>query len=218
MYEQVDKYLEQLKKKIREEFNRLELFSFDRINAPEVKTETLALYTRLRSFNKRHYLAIAKKAVSWAVERLPEDEREKYREEFEKLDLGLLVVSVLASYNFVTGYLYKSESERKRMRQAEEMLTAKAANSRLKYRTALRRCAELWYTQSAQYGIDVEDAAINRVFEIAGIPRVKWMAEDDAKTCKVCRERAGEIYPLDKLPPKPHYNCRCWIVPVTEKS
>jgi SPP1 gp7 family putative phage head morphogenesis protein len=51
----------------------------------------------------------------------------------------------------------------------------------------------------------------------AGIEEVEWVAEDDSRTCKICRERNGKVYKIDEIPPKPHYNCRCTLK-LTEKS
>ena len=47
MYRLADKLLEQLKKMIRREFNRLGIFGFDELNAPRVTSETQALFDRL---------------------------------------------------------------------------------------------------------------------------------------------------------------------------
>ena len=47
MYRLADTLLEQLKKLIRREFNRLGIFGFDELNAPRVTQETTALFDRM---------------------------------------------------------------------------------------------------------------------------------------------------------------------------
>lgn len=219
MYAKVDIFLKKLKRLVRKEFDRQAAFPFDELNARFVKKETRALYQRLKKFNRLNYLEIAREGQEWAFQALPESLREKYKSKLENADMGEIVASTLASYNFVTGYLYESEAERKRMRQAEEMLTAALLYTRAKYRQAMDRSATLWYRQSAQYAIDVEDEAVMDTWRAAGIEKVEWVAEDDAKTCSVCRERDGKTYALADLPQKPHYNCRCTWRPVwSEKT
>ncbi len=203
MYAKTDEFLKKLKKLIRTEFNRLGLMPFDKINARGVKKDTVLLYKRLKAYNTLNYLEIARAGRRYANSFLPENKRVKDK------DMGGLVASVLASYNFVTGYLYESEAERKRARQAEEMMTAKESYSRQKLKAAMDRCASLWFLQSSQYAVDIEDASVIDAWNEAGITEVEWVAEDDSRTCNICRERDGKVYKLSELPPKPHYNCRC---------
>lgn len=219
MYAKVDTFLSKLKRLVRKEFDRQASFQFDQLNAGFVKKETRALYQRLKRYNRENYLEIAQEGAEWALEALPASLKEKYKARLKNVSTGEIVASTLAAYNFVTGYLYESEAERKRMRQAEEMLTAGALYTRSKYRQVMDRSAKLWYQQSAQYAIDVEDEAVLTVWRTAGIEEVEWVAEDDDKTCKICRDRDGKHYSMDAIPPKPHYNCRCTWRPVwTEKS
>ena len=70
MYRLADKLLEQLKKLIRREFNRLGILGFDELNAPRVTRETTELFSRLMSENKKRYLEAAKKAYSNATYQL----------------------------------------------------------------------------------------------------------------------------------------------------
>lgn len=209
MYSKTDEFLKKLKRLVRTEFRK---FQFDQLNARSVRRDTISLYRRLKAFNVLNYLEIARAGRRYANSFLPEDKKLKDK------DMSTLVASVLASYNFVTGYLYESESDRKRARQAEEMMTAKESNSRQKFNTAMDRCAALWYMQSSQYAIDIEDEAVVDAWLEAGIEKVEWVAEDDSRTCKVCRERNGKIYRLSELPPKPHYNCRCTYKIVREDA
>lgn len=208
-YAKTDEFLKRVKRLIRTEFNRL--LSFDNLNMKQTTKETEELYTRLKSYNAINYVAIARAGKQYALDALPEDLREKGK----KADPAKTVTSVLAGFNFVTGYLYHAEAERKRARQAEEMMSAQGIKSRFKQ--VIDRCASLWYLQSSQYAVDIEDASVVDTWMAAGIEEVEWVAEDDSRTCKVCRERNGKVYKIDEIPPKPHYNCRCTLK-LTEKS
>jgi len=54
----------------------------------------------------------------------------------------------------------------------------------------------------------------DKVKQIMGVKRVRWVATIDKGTCPVCRERHGTIYDILKVPKKTHYNCRCRLEPV----
>ena len=124
MYRLADKLLEQLKKLIRREFNRLGIFGFDELNAPRVSTETMALYERLMRENEKQFLKAAQKAYADAVARAI---AAGYIDPGEDMIDDAWLRRFLGSYNFVSGYLYKSEAERKRLRLAEQMMTANLA-------------------------------------------------------------------------------------------
>ncbi len=62
------------------------------------------------------------------------------------------------------------------------------------------------------------DTARIDTFKKNGIRRVKWQTQEDEKVCEECNERDGKIYPIDNIPTKPHYRCRCWVEPVLEKA
>jgi len=208
-YQQTDKFLKALKTRIRREFNHLQTLSFDDLSMTRTKRETEQMFERLLSFNYAEYKKIVKAAKEYATEML----------DGETSDIGNpddLIEEVLNCYNPVTKYLYEPESERKRMRLVEEMQTAKEYRDRVSYRTSVTRCANLWYTQSMQYAIDIEDFITLKVLQKAGVKRVEWVSEDDTRTCRICRELNGNVYPIDDVPPKQHYNCRCRVIPYKE--
>ena len=214
MYRLADKLLEQLKKLIRREFNRLGIFGFDELNAPRVTSETTALFERLMRENKKQYLKVAKKAYEDAIllavaAGYDDPGTDKINEKW--------LIGLLGAYNFVSGYLYESEAERKRLRLAEQMMTAREYLNRTLYNDSLRRSANLWWTQTAHYMLDAVDTATLDGYRDSGVERVKWNTEIDGRECKVCRERNGKIYGIGNVPPKPHRNCRCYLTPVPKK-
>ena len=215
MYRLADKLLEQLKKLIRREFNRLGIFGFDELNVPRVTNETTELFERLMAENLKRYLQAAKKASTDAkalVIASGYDDREI------EIPDEAWVVAFLRTYNFVSGYLYEQEAERKRLRLAEQMLTAKEYQIRTQYNDSIRRSANLWWTQTSHYMLDAVDAAMLYVYAKMGVEEVEWHTNIDGRECKTCRERNGEIYDIGKVPPKAHRNCRCYLTPVRKQK
>ena len=211
MYKLADKLLAQLQKLIRREFNRLGIFGFDELNAPRVTRETTALFNRMLAENRKRFLEVAKKAYLDAVAAAV---AAGYRDPGEGKINDAWLVGFLGAYNFVSGYLYESEAERKRLRLAEQMLTAREYLNRPMYNDSLRRSANLWWTQTAHYMLDAVDTATLDGYKDCGVEKVKWNTNIDGRECKVCRERNGKIYAIDKVPPKAHRNCRCYLTPV----
>lgn len=211
MYQQTDKFLKSLKAQIRNEFNHLSVLSFDELNVVRTKKETTAMFKRLLDFNMKEYRKIVDEARAYALSLLTEEERKK--EAQEEFDRESFIEYWLTTYNWVTGYLYKKEAERKRLRLSEEMLTAREFRDRKRYATSLTKGANLWFTQSGQYAIDLEDQTCLEVWKRAGVKKVQWLAEDDHKTCSHCRKLDGQVFNIDKVPHKTHYRCRCVVVP-----
>ena len=211
MYRLADKLLEQLKKLIRREFNRLGVFGFDELNAPRVTRETVALFDRMLAENKKRFLEAAKKAYLDAVALAV---AAGYRNPGEGKINETWLIGFLGAYNFVSGYLYESEAERKRLRLAEQMMTSREYLNRTLYNDSLRRSANLWWTQTAHYMLDAVDTATLDGYRDSGVEKVMWNTNIDGRECKTCRERNGKVYGIDNVPPKAHRNCRCYLTPV----
>ena len=211
MYKHLDSLLAKVKEKIRTEFNRLGVMGFDELNVVNTKKVTKEMFDRILAENEKAYQKAAKKAYTKAKK---EAEVLGYNaEDEEELDHEWLL-GVLLAYNLVTGYLYDREAERKRLRLNEQVLTAREFGDRQMLNDSSRKSANLLWTQTMQYGIDVVDKATLQAYKDMGVEKVRWVAELDSRTCKVCRQRNGKIYELSKFPTKPHYNCRCYPEPV----
>ena len=214
MYRYLDKLLEIQKKKIRSEFNRVGVMGFDALNVVNTRKTTQSIYDKFLRENETLYLKAAKDAYKNAVKTAQADGFDGTENEVD----GEWLVGILAGYNLVTGYLYSKEAERKRLRLNEQILTAREYGNRTMLQESLRRAANLWWTQTAQYGISTVDEATIQGFADMGVEEVQWIAADDEKTCPTCGARDNQIYKLNKIPPKPHYGCRCYIVPVKAKE
>lgn len=215
MYRLADKLLEQLKKMIRREFNRLGIIGFDELNAARVSRETTELFDRLMRENKRLYLKVAQKAYDDAVAAA---KVAGYEVPPENRINEAWVVALLGAYNFVSGYLYESEAERKRLRLGEQMMTAREYQNRTLLNDSARRAANLWWTQSSHYMLEAVDNAELEAFKDSGAKKAMWVTNMDGHECKVCHERNGKIYDTDNWPPKPHLRCRCGKAPVPKNK
>ena len=206
MYKLLDKLLAKEMKRIRASFNHLGSMGFDELNVVNTRKATQKMYDGFLKDNEGIYLKVARDAYKKATEG-------KKKVEIDREWL----VGVLAGYNLVTGYLYNSEADRKRLRLNEQILTAREYGNRQMFQDSLRRSANLWWTQTTQYGISVVDEATIKGFKDMGVKKVQWIAADDEKTCPTCGARDNKVYAINKIPPKPHYGCRCYVVPVKEE-
>ena len=206
MYKLLDKLLAAEMKRIRASFNQLSVMGFDELNVVNTRKTTQKMYDGFLKDNEDIYLKVARDAYKRATEGS------------EKIEIDReWLVGVLAGYNLVTGYLYNREADRKRLRLNEQILTAREYGNRQMFQDSLRRSANLWWTQTTQYGITAVDEATIQGFKDIGVKYVRWIAADDEKTCPTCGARDNKIYPINKIPPKPHYGCRCYIVPAMEE-
>ena len=214
MYGYLDKLLAEEKKRVRAEFNRIGVMGFDELNVANTRKTTQEMFDRLLEDNVSLYLKSAKNAYKKGVKSA---ESAGYEGEEEEISEPW-VVGLLAGYNLTTNYLYNKEAERKRLRLNEQILTAREYSDRQLFYNSLRRTANLWWTQTTQYGISAVDAAMLKAYKDMGVKRVQWIAADDEKTCPTCGARDNKIYSINKIPPKPHYGCRCYVVPVRVKE
>ena len=131
--------------------------------------------------------------------------------EGEVREMGIAwIESFLDKYNPVTKYVFSNEIGRKESRLFEALVSDMASRYE-SYKTA----ENLLKRQIKQSAIDLEDEIEMDVYEDLGVEKVKWVAEDDEKTCDECRALDGEVFDIDDVPDK-HHNCRCYLIPVKE--
>lgn len=132
--------------------------------------------------------------------------------EGEVMEMGIdWLENFLNKYNPVTKYVFSNEIDRKESRLFEALVSAMEERYE-SYATAENLLAR----QIKQSAINLEDEIKIETYKGAGVKKVQWVAEDDSKTCGVCKELDGEIFNIDEAPPKQHYNCRCYLIPVKE--
>lgn len=208
-YRVVDEVWPELRSKIGKKFNKSRMtMRFDELNATDVFAETEALYEGLRKLNEKRYLKIAKEAYSDAYD---EAKKNGFDEGKKKIPTEAFLLALFAAYNDITKYVYDHEIDRKRARLAEAIIADVQRNSKQEMISDYRRAESLWRKQSQQYALTVEDAAVLKAFKDAGVKRVQWVTADDERVCGACNGRDGKTYAIDKVPPKPHYLCRCYL-------
>ena len=111
----------------------------------------------------------------------------------------------LNAYDPVAKYIFMQEVERKRSRHLEAFIASDTPEAETD--TALRH----WSNMVRQFADNITDAAYNQALADDGEKKVVWCTEKDNRVCKICHEREGVIYQISKVPPKPHFGCRCWL-------
>lgn len=210
--------METLKGLIKKEFRRLLELPFDELSVAHTTQITTDMYDRLLKANKKEYEKIADDAIEYALAFLEEEELQRYLD--NPIKVKEFTEQVLKKANPVTNYYYYKEADRKRLRLAEGMNIAKEYRQRPSFRQIIETNTNLWYTQTKQYAEDIADATVMEVWRRAGITKIAWITEEDERVCSICdylghdKHRNIKLYDLDKVPPKPHYNCRCIKLPV----
>lgn len=214
-YRAADQAIPKLKAGARKEFSRTRLvMRFDEINAAYAQRNVKALYKKLEKDAQKQFEAIATISFSDAIQEcvefgiVSEKEADRIRDAF---GAHKTVLGVLKSYGDVTKYVYENEVDRKRSRLLEAILADKSAGIRMNVIKDFNASRDLWIGQIVQTALDVEDAAVLAAYIAAGVETVVWMTEDDDRVCEVCDERDQQEYPIEDVPPKPHYGCRCWL-------
>ena len=119
-----------------------------------------------------------------------------------------LTTELLDGYNPASGYVFRHETERKAAKTAESILAAQTTGDRDK---AIDRAMKHLSGQIAEYADQVVTETTKEAYESAGVELVKWTTKQDSRVCKACAGLRGKIFERDKVPPKPHFGCRCWL-------
>lgn len=190
-YDFADKAIRDMNRRNLRAFDGLKLLKFDELN---VLRSVKRVYEDSIKLAKKRYLQIALDAYHNAKGK-------------KKIDRDW-VLDMLEEYDPVTMYLFTPEAERKRDRTVEAILSTPNKDE------AVDRALRLWTLQTTHYAEKSVDEATLQAFRDNGVEKVRWVTAEDEKVCEVCRKRNGKIYPIDKLPPKPHYRCRCTYEPI----
>lgn len=194
-FEYTDKAVSYIDKQIIARFSKLKsVLSFDEINAMTVIENVNTVYKDINKTVRKVYLQLANKLYREYVQRT---------KDLKSLDEEW-VDAILAGYDPVTMYVFDHEIDRKAARCIESILASKANAAEID--RAMRAIAY----QCRMYADRITDEAVMQAYEHDNVKKVRWRAENDTKTCKICESRDGKIYPIDKVPADPHPLCRCW--------
>lgn len=203
-YEYADRSIRDMNRRNLRAFNKLKTLKFDELN---VMRSVRAVYEKSAKLARQRYREIAIDSF-YEAQILCGVGRKEAKALAEKTITYDWVDEYLEELDPVTQYEYEPEVERKIQRTAEAILSA------LDKSLAVDRALRLWTMQIAHYSIKAVDEATLEGYEAAGVERVMWNAESDGKVCEICNDMDRRTYPVDDVPDKPHYNCRCWITPV----
>ena len=184
-YDYADKAIRDMNRKNLRLFKRLRTLKFDELN---VLSAVDKVFKESYKYALHWYLLIIKKI-------------------YKKLDEDWLL-DMLEEDDPVTLYIFGNEIERKKQRLTEAILSA------VKKQKEIDKGLRLWTLQLSHYAEKCVDKATIQKYKDEGVEQVMWMTEKDEKVCSICAARDGKIYPIDEIPPKPHYHCRCWFMSV----
>lgn len=202
MYEFTDKAIKLLNAFYHREFNRLKLLPIDELNIIPAVTEC---YRKCKKRAIRRYLDIAIESYIMAVKSIfpkmksvtaPDSINAKW------------VMEILERPDSITLYKFIPEVERKKARLIEAL---SVAHNRIK---EIDRALRYWVLQSTTYADTITWNATVSAFKDNGVKYVQWITMEDERVCGECGPRHMRIFKIDELPDRPHYGCRCVIVPV----
>ena len=189
-YQKTDKTIAYLNKQYSKLFSQLT--SFDELNVIEVSHE---IYEEVLSLVERESTRLVKAVY------------DSYSEShtISSADALAFVLALMLAYNPVTKYVYKNELERKRSRFAEGVI---ASDTPIEEVELAKR---LLVALNRQFEDDVTFDTVVKAYEDDGVEEVRWITAVDDRRCAECKSRHGKIYPIHKIPPKPHRYCRCYV-------
>ena len=202
-----DEAAAKIMKRVSRQFQHNRLTLFDELNVTQTRKHIKKLYADVYKIIKKEYAKILNPIYE---EIYDEALALGFVGDLRDLDEGF-IEEFFDEYNPVTKYVFKNEMSRKESRLFEA-LVASTAEKVQSYRTA----ENLLKRQIQQYAVDLEDAIAKTVYKEVKVKKVQWVAEQDHKTCGVCSELDGQIFALKDAPPKQHYHCRCYLIPVAE--
>ena len=208
LYRPLDDYIKRLKRKVKEGYAGLYVSGFDQLNIIQLAKTTESLYTGLDEFNRDEYIALATHARDVAVRLMGKPA--------PAFSIAEYIEDYLGGYDPVSQYVYEKETDRKRMRLNESILTAKEYQDVEKLHKAVKKAADLWFTQSSQYALDIMLGAMVRTYKKGGVKKLRWNTVIDGHECTDCHELNGKVFEIDSYPEPQHYGCRCYPTPVWE--
>lgn len=196
-YELADKTILTLNKRAIRLFEasrrKLSVLKFDELS---VIKEVKALYESLDSENRKEFIKLF-------IARYKQVNKD-YEDTIDEI-AEMYIAGMLSEPNEVTHYIYETEVLRKRDRLAEAVNSSTAKNEEMDKGLKFWSQMTSWYVDFTADGANIE------ALRALGVKEVVWHAQEDEKVCRVCEEMDGEIYPINKIPPKPHLHCRCYV-------
>ena len=188
-YTLADKVIAYLTKRYIKLFGKVRGMAFDEMNVISVSHE---IYDTALVETKREMARLSKKVY------------EKYNES-DNFDSEGFVLALMLAYDPTSKYIYQNEVDRKRARFVEGVLSSDFPMEEVK---ASQR---LWIAMNKVFADEVTFQTMIKAYKDSGVKRVRWVTSPDERRCPVCGAMHGKVYHIDKVPSKPHRNCRCWV-------
>lgn len=204
MFQYADAAIRDMNRRNLKSFARLKQLKFDELN---ILNAVESVYDKAVRVAKKKYLLIARMAFIDAMIAAGKSEKEAEKAADESITEDY-IIEMLDEYDPVTLYQFEPEIERKKQRLAEALIASHKKTEEIS--KALRYLT----LQLSQYADKAELEAALDGYREAGVKRVRWITQEDEKVCKTCFPRDGKVYDIDKVPPRPHYRCRCELLPV----
>lgn len=178
------------------------------------------LFRRVTSFDELNVISVSHEIYDEALKiteqeatRLVKSVYDSYRESgaITASDAQNAVVALMDDYNPTTKYIYRNEVDRKRSRFAEGVISSDTP------REEVERAKRLLTALNAQFADDATFDAVIKAYADDGVKRVRWITAVDDRRCAECKSRHHKIYSIDKVPPKPHLHCRCYVEKIEDK-
>lgn len=212
IYGPCDRAIQAMNRENLEAFGRLKTARFDQIDLIRTVTE---LYRKARKRARQHYYEEAFEVYLLMMAMLGRKPKDAAKMADKAID-GAWVDGLLKETDPVTLYQFDTEMERKAQRLIEALGVVAAGSVMGRYVTpgmVIDRALKDWSRQTGQYAIDVTDAAMIQALQDDGQEGAFWVSQKDGRVCHECRELDGKWFPLDEIPIKPHWGCRCRLRP-----
>lgn len=188
-YQTADKVISYLIKRYQRLFRKARTTAFDELNVIAVSHD---IYDTALSETKQEMARLSRVVY------------ERYGEQ-EDFDGTAFVLALMLAYDPVTKYVYENEVDRKRARFVEGVLGSPSPLEEIKL------AERLWVSMNKVFADEVTFQTMIQAYKDSGVKMVRWVTSEDEKRCATCGAMHGKIYSIDKVPPKPHRNCRCWV-------
>lgn len=188
-YQTADKVISYLIKRYQRLFRQARTTSLDELNVIAVSHD---IYDTALNETKQEMARLSRLVY----------ERYGDREDF---DGTAFVLALMLAYDPVTKYVYENEVDRKRARFVEGVLGSTTPLEEIKL------AERLWVSMNKVFADEVTFQTMIQAYKDSGVKMVRWVTSEDERRCATCGAMHGKIYSIDKVPPKPHRNCRCWV-------
>lgn len=219
MYEYIERNSDKIKKNIKAYFQnaRLGLLKYDELNKSQIDEEVDDLFDKVLSLNNNLLKNLIKDL------------------EYDEEDYPIEMLN--DRYSKTTKYVFANELERKRSRYKENIISSMfgiadyqgkrkdfskeamlGALSSMAFIKLQNDTARFVAQQIEECAVDNERYMYLQEGMKEGVEYVRWVSMDDGRDCDECHELNGQIFPIDAVPDKFHWGCRCEMEYVSQEE